>query len=1143
MNRHRSNDSSDESSDGLIAEYLRRVKDGSGISPETFIAGYPKSVREDFLQSVRLMRRTSTPVTSQSGDEASLGLELPFRQLKNFELLRLLSSGGMGIVYVAREIESQQLVALKLVRQSTGNPRKRQLRLQRESRAVKALAHPNIVPVIDSGVESGVAFLAMQMIDGVALDYVINAWQLEDEVATGETITVEGFGTDLSSEGIWGTTPLSESDASLCASSFQNHNFYQLIAERMADVADAVHTAHAAGIIHRDVKPSNILLDVNGKAWLTDFGLASFEEELTELTQTDDLIGTPAYMSPEQASGGSNHITHLSDVYGLGASIFEMVTLQKPFQGDRHQMLQDILDGRFSRPTKVRKDVPVQLEAIICKAMALQPRERYASAAELSKDLRDFASGLQIRATLPTRLQKALRWCERNSTRAALILSGIVFLIVTAFAIQSYHSWSVGRLNAELSEANEDLKTTYQLLDSSQQRLQRELYLSDMQSAFAALNERDVTAANDQLNRVAKVAGAPRQLGTPFRLLDQLIQMNRSRLIGRHSGAATEFLISPDQKSVVSVGHDGTIRHHDLDGHELGVIAVGGKLDAIAADRSMKTILTGINQSSEANRVQRVSLSDGAKQDIEVSQPNSIEATAVSPSGKWFASAERYGQVIVFNQQETRARWDSESRNESLAFLNDDQLFGILDSMDGHRRLYLWDIPTGRERFIDTNYRCEYFALAYPNSEGEPSHILTASPHDVSLLSWPEGEVIAYRENLAGRIRCVDISSDGNRIVAGTDQGTVFAWDVSELPFDRELPPPRVVNASTERITDIELIDRPTTGDVTTEPRHLTFLTSSESGTLEQWMFPNETPLVLQSIKNLNPNWIYEPFQCENAPTLLYFPFGNGKVVCLDVETLAIHEICDLKESIVGPGILLEQRIYAPTQNGIVEIEAGSGTVLRRFESPDGAQHCAGMVRCGSNLVAAFGNVVAVYDLDQGVLQRVQDLGENSVRQIASFPGTADAVILTEKNLFRWQNGEARLWKRTETSGTSFVELTFSACGQRMALVQEDGISILNLVDSSESVLNGYMHRVSDLQFIDDDTKLMAAFSDGSLRFWDLSTGREIGRLENSTCPVFSVFEFPRLGKLITSHPEGDVACWQLAAERKPVDRSPKESH
>ena len=285
--------------------------------------------------------------------------ELPVgtRRLGDFILEREVGRGGMGVVYEARQISLQRRMALKILPFAAVLDPQQIARFKHEAQAAAQLHHPNIVPVYAIGAERGVHFYAMQFIDGQPLDVVIA--QLRDLTRNhGWSCgpTAEQSVADRNPTTATPTAAPRGSPSQLTETLFSGGRYARTVAHLGIDAAEALHAAHEYGVIHRDIKPSNLLLDQAGKLWITDFGLARCHAD-ANLTRTGDLVGTARYMSPEQALGKSVLVDHRADIYSLGVSLYELLTLQPAFRGDHaHQLLRQIelqepVPPRQLRPT------------------------------------------------------------------------------------------------------------------------------------------------------------------------------------------------------------------------------------------------------------------------------------------------------------------------------------------------------------------------------------------------------------------------------------------------------------------------------------------------------------------------------------------------------------------------------------------------------------------------------------------------------------------------------------------------------------------------------------------------------------------------------------------------------------------------
>src|SRR5262249_46342517 len=303
------------------------------------------------------------------------------RALGDFEIVREVGGGGMGVVYEAVQRSLNRRVALKVLSAALGLTPRAVERFRREAEAAARLHHTNIVPVYATGEQDGVHFYAMELIDGPSLDRVLDGLRQARlgpprPVPPGRP-TVPAAAPPPHAGEVLATLPYAQPvpsplPAPAGSALPAGADYFDAAARMIADVADALEHAHRQGVLHRDVKPSNLLLSADGRLSVNDFGLARLLEQ-PGVTVTGEFIGTPAYMSPEQVAAGAA-IDHRSDVYSLGATLYELLTLRPPFAGDRiEQVLARVAQEEPAAPRRLNPAVPRDLETICLKALEKDP--------------------------------------------------------------------------------------------------------------------------------------------------------------------------------------------------------------------------------------------------------------------------------------------------------------------------------------------------------------------------------------------------------------------------------------------------------------------------------------------------------------------------------------------------------------------------------------------------------------------------------------------------------------------------------------------------------------------------------------------------------------------------------------------------
>lgn len=379
-------------------------------------------------------------------------------QLGDFCLLREVGRGGMGVVYEAEQVSLRRRVALKVLPFAAAIDPRRLQRFKTEALAAAHLRHEKIVPVHAVGCERGVHYYAMQFIDGQSLSALIDELRRlrakdgprHSTVApkpgtassspaarpAAESRTVDSPG-DLvrSAPRFTPTTPAADPPSQTTAISREwssgGRRYFERVAAVGCQAAQALEHAHQAGIVHRDIKPSNLLLDLREQVWITDFGLAQVNGD-PGLTATGELLGTLRYASPEQILARRGIVDHRSDIYSLGATLYELLTLRPLFEGaERNELIRRIADDEPPRPCSLDPSIPADLETIVLKALRKDPGDRYATAQDLADDLQHFLDDQPIQARRPTPAERLRTWSRRHPS---IVAGGVIVLILLSIA-------------------------------------------------------------------------------------------------------------------------------------------------------------------------------------------------------------------------------------------------------------------------------------------------------------------------------------------------------------------------------------------------------------------------------------------------------------------------------------------------------------------------------------------------------------------------------------------------------------------------------------------------------------------------------------------------------------------------------------
>jgi len=445
----------------LAEEFLDRCRRNEHPDVSEYARQHPEMAERirDLFPTLALVEECAADASAHCGP---ISTTCPTR-LGEYRILREIGRGGMGVVYEAVQESLGRHVALKVLPVDRSGKLLERFRL--EAKAAARLHHTNIVPVFGVGEDTGTHFYVMQFIQGRGLDRLIGEvarLSSGKESASRHIDGLDDAGLSEIAQGVLSgrfrdeATPVENSPAPSTVAGIKCDKpgpaaargvYYRTVARFGAQAADALHHAHSQGVLHRDVKPSNLLVDCRGVLWVTDFGLAKADDS-RDLTDTGDLVGTLRYMAPERFRGRADE---RSDVYSLGVTLYELIALRPAFDApDRLRLMEQIAAGSMAPLKRADPHLPRDLETIITRATAREPRDRYGSAYDLAEDLGRFLNDLPIRARRAGPVELLSRWCRRHPAVAGLAAALILLLVMAAAG----GWWAAVRLGQEADAAS-----------------------------------------------------------------------------------------------------------------------------------------------------------------------------------------------------------------------------------------------------------------------------------------------------------------------------------------------------------------------------------------------------------------------------------------------------------------------------------------------------------------------------------------------------------------------------------------------------------------------------------------------------------------------------------------------------------------
>jgi WD40 repeat protein/serine/threonine protein kinase len=766
------------------------------------------------------LTEVSLPVTPFTGTR--------LRYFGDYELVEEIARGGMGVVFKARQVSLNRLVALKLISAGALATPELVKRFKAEAEAAAGLAHPNIVPIHEIGEHQGQHYFSMGLIDGP---------NLRDALNTGPQHT----GDVLEDGHASGQRPHRHSPSALSPRD---------AAQLVATIADAVHYAHQRGVLHRDLKPSNILLDADRQPHLTDFGLAKVIQKESTLTHTYAVLGTPAYMSPEQARGDAREVTVAADVYGLGAVLYEVLTGCPPFGGGTTmETIRQVLDQEPRRPSFLNPAVDRDLETICLKCLEKDPERRYRSAEAAGEDLRRWLRQEPILARPATRIEHVRKWVRRRPAIAALSALSVLLLLISAVGATAY-SFRLSRIRNSLEES---------------------LYVAETATAFAAWDNGSMTLPRKLLDRQLRRPGRRDLRGFEWHYLDALCKTQAF-----HTFALDDPIFglacSPNGR-IVAAAPQYSRRTRLLDlvaRREIeGVEYLGGYSLAFSPDGKRLAGFAAFSIPGTAFAVwdleKRVLVTNALASDGKIVFGAGL---SWSPDGRYIATTclsslydpDPSGKILVWDGSTCRKLFELEGHSSGawkLAFSPDSQRLAT-PHKDG--TIVLWDVAS-RQRLRTFGRHANIVSCVRFSPDGR---WLASGSMDQSVRLWSVDSDEQIQLGIHARpVDSVAFSPDGRWLASGSRDHTVRLWDLVSRTNK-----PATLRGHTGRVWSIEFT-----------PDSQTLVTGSVDGSVKLW----DVRQVLAQRSNAEDNTLLRaPFSPDGRLSLCR---GGNEVEIRDVES------------------------------------------------------------------------------------------------------------------------------------------------------------------------------------------------------------------------------------------------------------------
>jgi WD40 repeat protein/tRNA A-37 threonylcarbamoyl transferase component Bud32 len=982
-----------------------------------------------------------------------------------YEILGELGRGGMGVVYKARQVSVNRVVALKMILAGARAAAEDQQRFVAEAEAVAALQHPHIVQLFESGRHEGHCYFTLEFVAGGSL---------------------------------WGRLqgkPLPPNEA----------------ARLVEPLAEAMHAAHGKGIIHRDLKPANVLLTEDGTPKITDFGLAKKVDVGSGVTTTGTILGSPSYMAPEQASG-KKQVGPASDIYSLGAILYECLTGRPPFRAAT--VMDTLLQVVNEEPAAVRSlqpGVPRDLETICHKCLQKDPAKRYATARDLAEDLGRFRKGEPVRARPLSPAERAVKWVKRHPSLAAML--GVVVVVAAAGLAGILFAYGEA-----LRQRDNALKAEALALAQTEEN-RRALANSRVMLADAAWREGHGGLAQDRLDEV------PDDLRRwEWHYLKRATAGGLFTFHG-HTGQVNSVCYSPDGSRLATGSGDGTAKVWDartgqqlltLKGHTLPVTSV-----CFSPDGSR--LATGSHDSTAKVWDARTGL------ELFPLKGHALPVTGVSfsPDGHSLATSSYDNSAIV---------WDAETGRERFTLKGHTNIVsGVCFSPDGQRlataswdeTVKVWDVSmstkgqqAGGQQLLDLR---GHTGGVYTVCFSPDGRSLATGSDDKTAKVWDArtGQLLLTLRGHTGRVWGLGFSPDGQRLATGSQDQTARVWDAR----------------SGQQLLDL----KGHTGFVSSvafSPDGQTLATGSRDGTAKVWDtwaagdgldFKGHSGHVTSVA--FSPDGHSLATASEDGTAKVWDVRTGLELFALKGHTGAVTGVCfspDGRRLATSSADQTAKVWDTRTGTAQLDLKGHTDVVTSVCFSPDGQRLAT----------ASQDNTAKVWDARTGAALLTLKGHTGSVTGVCFSPdGQRLATASADKAVKVWDAGTGGELLTLKGHTAQVTSVCFSPDGSSLLTGSEDRTAkVWDARTGGELLtLKGHGYGVLGVCFSPDGHRLATASQDNTAKVWDAHTGQELLTVKGSALPVTSACFSPDGFRLATGSRDNTAKVWDARPGQEPI--------